>query len=117
MRKYGALLMLIRILSHGNIEETRKLIQLTDGPTHQVDFLLVKEITTERISLIRTSTRKFGDLLMPIKTPFHGNTEGMKKLTQPMDGLIHQADSLFPKMLTRKKTSQTRTSMKRSGAS
>jgi len=57
MRKFGVSSTLTRTPFHGNIEETRKLIQQTDGPTHQADSL--KEL--ERTSLTKTLMKKSGD--------------------------------------------------------
>jgi len=93
MKRFGDSLMPTRTLSHGNIEEMRKLIQPTDGLIHQVDSLSPKESTTRKTFLIRTLMRKYGDSSMPIKILFHGNIEETKKLIQLMVGLTHQVDS------------------------
>jgi len=113
MKKYGALLTPIKTLFHGNTEEMKKLIQPTDMTTHQADLLLTREI--KKIFLTRTSMKKSTASSTPTKTPSHGNTEETKRLTQPTDGLTHQADSLLTRET--KKISQTRTSMRRYGAS
>lgn len=42
MKKFGVSSTPIKTLFHGNIEETKKLIQLTDGLIHQVDLLYNK---------------------------------------------------------------------------
>jgi len=109
MKRFGALLMQIKIPYHGNTEETKKLIQLTDGPTHQVDSLS----TRRRTSPTRRSMKKFGDSSTLTKTPYLGSTEEMRRLTQLMDGLTHQADLLS----IRRRISPTRRSMRKYGAS
>jgi len=107
-----------KTLSHGNIEEMRKHIQITDGLTHQADLPSIRE--TEKISLIRISTKKFGDSLMTIRTLFHGNTEETRKLIQPTDGLTQKVDLLLSH-LTREtetpKISLTRILMRKYGDS
>jgi len=104
-----------RILFHGNIEEMRKHIQPTDGPTHQADLPLIRE--TKKISLIKISTKKFGDSLTMIRTPFHGNTEETRKLIQLTDMIIHLADLLSTKETQTLKISLIRILMKKFGAS
>merc|ERR1712195_250544 len=65
------------------------------GLTQQADLL--KEIATRRIFQTRTSMKKSGDSSTLTKTPFHGNTEELKKLIQLMDGLTQLADLLLIK--------------------
>merc|ERR1712166_1229945 len=91
--------------------------QLTDGPTQLADLLFQKEIATRRISQTRILMKKSGDSSMPTKTPFHGNTEELRKLIQLMDGPTQLADLLFQKEIATRRISQTRISMKKSGDS
>jgi len=109
MKRFGALLMQIKIPYHGNTEETKKLIQPTDGPTHLADSLL----TRRRTFLTRRLMKKFGDSSTLTKIPYLGSTEEMRRLTQLMDGLTHQADLLS----IRRRISLTRRSMRKYGDS
>jgi len=109
MKKFGDSSMLTKTPYLGNTEETKKLIQPTDGPTHQADSLL----TRRRTFLTRRSMKKFGDSSMLTKTPYLGSTEEMRRLTQLMDGLTHQADLLS----IRRRISLTRRSMRKYGDS
>ena len=60
MKKFGVSLMLIRTLFLGNTEETKKLIQQTDGLTQLVDLLLLKIQTTKKIFQTKILMKKFG---------------------------------------------------------
>jgi len=97
MKKSGDSSMPTKTPFHGNTEELRKLIQLMDGPTQLADLLFQKEIATRKIFQTRISMKKSGDSSMPTKTPFHGNTEELKKPIQPMVGLIQLVDLLLIK--------------------
>jgi len=109
MRKFGVSSMLTRTHFHGNIEEMKKHTHLMGGPIHQADSLSIKE----EILVTNKLMKKFMDLLVPIKTFYHGNIEETKKHIHPMVGLTHLVDSL----LNRDEISLTRRSMKRSGDS
>jgi len=111
MRKFGVSSMLTRTHFLGNIEEMTKHTQQMDGPIQPVDSLSIKEM--ERILVTRTLMKKFMDLLLLIKTFFHGKPEEMMHHIQPMVGLTQQEDLLS----TKEKTSLTKRSMKKSGDS
>jgi hypothetical protein len=115
MRKSGVSSTLIRTLFHIREEELKKLIQLMVGPTQLEDLLFLKMSTKRKISLTRTSMKKSGDSLTPIRTLFLTNKGELRRLIQSTVGPTHQADSLFPKMLTPRKISLIKTLTKRSG--
>jgi len=93
MKKSGDLSTPTRTPSHGNTEETRMLIQPTDGPTHQVDLHLIKRTPRPKILETRKLMRKFGDLLKPIKILYQLNKEEMMKLIQQTVMITQKADS------------------------
>jgi hypothetical protein len=109
--------MLTRTLFLGNTEETWRHTQLMDGPTQQEDSLFLKMPTPKKIFLIRMSMKKFGVLSTLTRTLYLGNTEEMRKLIQPTDGLTQLVDLLFLKTIMPKRISQTRMSTRKFGAS
>jgi hypothetical protein len=117
MRKFGVSSTLIRTLSHINREELKKLIQSMVGLTHQADLLSPKMLTERKIFLTRTSMKKSGVSSTLIRTLFLTKEGELRRLIQSTDGLIHQADSLFLKMLMPRKIFLIKTSMKRFGDS
>jgi len=65
-----------------------------DGLTQQEDSLFPKMLTPRKIFLIKTLTKRFGDLLMLTRIPFLTNIEELRRHIQLTDGPIQQVDSL-----------------------